>query len=211
MGDEMSALQFSRRVSVLLLLSSSPLLAQYQLGTGSTPAAKGPEYNLAVGYSHLIMNFSGKPTVNLSGAEASATVYGTPHWGASLDSSYVRAPRDAGSGHGSYVFSVLTGPVFVPAQNTNTRFLIRALAGVTLVDSSVPVNQLYYRGWLARFSWAVGTGLERNLSGPLATRFNVDYLPARFMSTSGIIQPQNNIRLSGMLVFRFAAGRQTRR
>ena len=196
---------------VLVLLSAGPLLAQYELTSGSTPAAKGPEYNIGIGYSHLIMNLAGKPTVNLSGAEATATVYGTPHWGATLDSSYLRAPRDAGSRHGSYVLSVLTGPVFVPAQNANTRLLIRALAGVTLVDTSVPVNQLYYRGWLSRFSWAVGTGLERNLSGPFAARFNVDYLRTRFMSTTATIQPQNNIRLSGILVFRFAAGRQTRR
>jgi hypothetical protein len=138
-------------------------------------------------------------------------MYRTPHWGATVDSSYVRAPRDAGSRHGSYVFSVLTGPVFVPVQNDNTRLLIRALAGVSLVDGSVPVGQLYYRGWLSRFSWAVGMGLERDLSGPFSARFNVDYLRTSFMSTTATIQPQNNIRVSGILVFRFAAGRKTRR
>lgn len=209
-GDQMSVLRFLRRLSILLLLWVSPLLAQ-ELRSGAIPAAKGPEYDIGIGYSHLTMNLSGHPTVNLSGAEASATVYGTPHWGATLDSSYVRAPRDAGSRHGSYVFSVLTGPVFVPAQNDNTRLLIRALAGVTLVDTSVPVSQLYYRGWLSRFSWAVGGGLERNLSGPFAARFNVDYLRTSFMSTTATIQSQNDIRLSGILVFRFAAGRETRR
>ena len=139
----MSALRFSSRLSILLLFSAGPLLAQYQVTGGSTPAAKGPEYNVGFGYSHLIMNVSGKPTLNLNGFETSATVYGTPHWGATLDSSYVRAPRDIGSGHGSYVLSVLTGPVFVAVQNDNTRLLLRALAGVALVDTSVQVNQLY--------------------------------------------------------------------
>lgn len=195
---------------ILLLLWASPLLAQYEVRSGTIPAAKGPEYDIGVGYSHLTLNLSGKPTVNLNGAEASATVNVSPHWGATLDSDYVRAPRDAGSGHSSYVFSVLTGPVFVPAQNNNTRLLIRALAGVTLVDTAVPVNQLYYRGWLSRFSWAVGTGIERNISRPFAIRFNVDYLRTRFMSTTAVVQPQNDIRLSGILVFRFAARRDTR-
>jgi hypothetical protein len=207
----MSALRFLRRLSILLLLWASPLLAQ-ELRSGAIPAAKSPEFDIGIGYSRLTMNVSGSsPMVNLRGAETSATMYRTPHWGATVDSSYVRAPRDAGSRHGSYVFSVLTGPVFVPVQNDNTRLLIRALAGVSLVDGSVPVGQLYYRGWLSRFSWAVGMGLERDLSGPFSARFNVDYLRTSFMSTTATIQPQNNIRVSGILVFRFAAGRETRR
>jgi opacity protein-like surface antigen len=206
----MIALRQLRRGSILLLLWVSPLLAQ-ELRSGAIPAAKGPEYDVGIGYSQLTMNLSGHPTVNLTGAETSATMYSNRRWGATLDSSYVRGARDAGSRHGSYVFSALTGPVFVPAQNDNTRLLIRALAGVSLVDTSVPVGQLYYRGWLSRFSWAVGMGLERNLSGPFTARLNVDYLRTRFMSTTATIQPQNDIRLSGMLVFRFAGGPKTRR
>jgi len=191
----------------MLLLCGSLSLAQSQLGSGSTPAAKGPEYNIGIGYSQVAMNVSGK-RVNLSGAETSATVYGTPHWGATVDCSYVRGPRDAGSGHGSYIFSALTGPVFIPAQTENTRLLIRGLAGVSLVDSSVPVNQLYYRGWLGRLSWAVGTGIERNISGRFAARLNVDYLRTRFMSASAVVEPQNDVRLSGILVFRLAGRHQ---
>lgn len=194
---------------MLLLLLACPLLAQ-ELRSGSTPAAKGPDYDIAVGYSHLTMNLSGKPTLNLNGAETTATAYVSPRWGATVDSSYLRAPRDPGSGHSSYVFSALAGPVFIPAQTDKTRFLLRALAGATLVDTSVPVNQLYYRGWLARFSWGLGTGIERNLSGPFAARFNVDYLRTRFMSTNAMVGPQNSLRVSGILVFRSATRRETR-
>lgn len=205
----MNSLRFSKRLPMLLLLSACPLLAQ-ELRSGSTPAAKGPDYDIAMGYSHLTMDVSGRPTLNLSGAESTATVYVSPHWGATADASYVRAPRDPGSGHGSYVFSALAGPVFTPAQTDSTRFLIRALGGATLVDTAVPVSQLYYRGWLARFSWGLGTGIERNLSGPFAARFNVDYLRTRFMSTNAMVEPQNNLRVSANLVFRFASRRQKR-
>lgn len=196
-------------LSVSLLWASS-LLAQHGYRRGPVPAAKGPECNIAVGYSSVALNLSGKPTVNLSGADVSATIDFNPRWGATLDSSYVRAGRDPGSGHSSYVLSLLTGPVFVPAQNDNTRLLLRALAGVSLVDGSVPVNQLYYRGWQSRFSWAVGTGIERNISGPVAVRVNVDYLRTTFVSSAAILQPQNDIRLGASLVFRFAARRETR-
>jgi opacity protein-like surface antigen len=203
-------LRFSTILSISLLWANS-LVAQDQSRSAPIPAAKGPEYDIAFGYSYVALNVSGKPAGNLSGADVSATIDFHPRWGTTFDSSYVRAGRDRGSGHSSYVLSLLAGPVFVPAQNDNTRLLVRALAGVGLVDGSVPVNQLYYRGWQSRFSWGVGTGIERNISTPLAVRFNVDYLRTRFVSSTGTLEPQNDIRLIGSLVFRSAARRPKRR
>jgi hypothetical protein len=143
----------------------------------------------------------------MQGVDVGATTDFSPRWGGTLDSSYVRGGKEPGSGHGRYVLDFLAGPVFVPAQTENTRVFVRALAGVSLVDGSVPVGQLFYRGWLTRFSWSVGTGIERNISGPFAVRVNVDYLRTKFVSSSLTVQPQNNIRVTGSLVFRFAAPR----
>lgn len=209
MGINLGALRFLIRLSIVSLLWASPLLAQAGYN-GTAPALEGPEYDVSVGYSYAGVNFSGKPTVNMQGVDLGAAIDFTPRWGATLDSTYLRAGRDPRTGHGSYVLGFLAGPVFVPAQNENTRVLVRALAGVSLVDGSVadglvPVGQLYYRGWLTRFSWAVGTGIEHNISGPFAVRVNVDYLRTRFVSSSLTVQPQNNIRVTGSLVFRFAA------
>jgi len=203
----MSALRFFIGLSILPSLLATPLLAQADLN-GPVPVAEGTPVDLAIGYSYVNTNLSGRPSVNLNGAEASALIDFHPRWGAIVDSSYVRAGRDPGSGHSSYVLSVLSGPVFVPARNDNTRLLVRALFGVSLVDSSVRVNQLYYRGWQSRFSWAIGTGVERKLSR-FAVRFNVDYLRTSFVSSAAVVQPQNGIRLSASLVFRVGA-RETR-
>jgi hypothetical protein len=172
--------------------------------------AEGTPGSFAVGYSYLNMNLGGEPTANLHGVATSATINFFPRWGATLDTSFVRAGRDPGSGHSSYVLSALAGPVFVAAQNNNTRVLVRALGGVSLVDSSVRVDQLYYRGWLSRFSWAIGTGIERNLPPirarfPFAVRFNVDYQRTKFMGSSGAVEPQNGIRFSASFVYRFGA------
>jgi opacity protein-like surface antigen len=207
----MSALQLAIKLSILSSLWAAQLMAQ-DVRSEPVPAAKGIRSNLAVGvgYSYLNMSRSGNPAVNLHGVDTNAVLDFVPRWGATLDASYVRAGRDPGSGHSSYVLSVLAGPVFVPAQNDNTRFLIRPLVGVSLVDSSVQVDQLYYRGWQSRFSWAIGTGIEHNLSRPFAIRFTVDYLRTKFMSSAGTVQPQNGIRVSANLVFRFARGRETR-
>ena len=207
----MRALRFLIRLSILSSLWATLLLAQ-ESGGDAVPAAEGSTRNVAFGYSYLNTNLSGTPTLNLNGVNSSAMIDFLPRWGATLDASYVRAGRDPGSGHSSYVLSVLAGPVFYPAQNDNTRFSVRALAGVSLVDSSVRVDQqnLYYRGWLSRFSWAIGAGIERDLSTSFAVRLNVDYLRTKFVNSAVMVQPQNGIRLSASLVYRFAPHRESR-
>ncbi|MGA9527104.1 MAG: outer membrane beta-barrel protein [Terriglobales bacterium] len=190
-------------LSIVSMLCAGSLLGQ----SYPTPALKGPEWNVSAGYSYANVSFSDKPNVNMQGADLGAAMDFAPRWGAMFDSSYVRAGRDDRTGHGSYVASFLAGPDFIPAQNENTRLLVRALAGVGLVDGSVPVGQLYYRGWQSRFTWAVGTGIEHDISARFAARVTVDYLQTKFVSSNLAIQPQNNIRVTGSLVFRFAPPR----
>ena len=205
-------LQFSKRLSIVSLLLASPLLGQTVFG-GAKTAVKGPEYDVSLGYSYAAVNFSGKPTVNMQGVDLGGEFDFTPRWGAAVDSTYLRAGRDLRTGHGNYLLGFLAGPVFVPFQNDNNRVLVRALAGVSLLDGSVPdglvpPGELYYRGWLTRFAWAVGAGVEHNISGPFALRVNVDYLRTRFVSSALTVQPQNNVRVSGSLVYRFSARRR---
>jgi opacity protein-like surface antigen len=184
----------------LAIVLSTPLFAQY----GPSIAAESTPSDIAVGYSFLNLGFSGKPAVRLNGIEASGTINVNPSWGATLDSSYVRAGRDPESGHSSSVFSAFAGPVFVAAQKHNMRFLIRPLVGMTLVDGSVPVNDVFYRGWQSRFSWAIGAGVERTLSPSYAVRFNVDYLRAHFLDSTGSVGAQNGIRVGTNFVFRLS-------
>ena len=186
---------------------AAPLLAQ----SGPAIAAEVTPSDIAIGYSFLDLGFSGKPAVRLNGVEASGMISLNPSWAATVDSSYVRAGRDPESGHASSVLSVLAGPVFIVSKKPNTRVLIRGLAGMSLVDGSVPVDQVYYRGWQSRFSWAIGPGIERILAPSFAVRFNVDYMRTHFVSTSAAVGPQNGIRLGVSFVFRLSPRRESHR
>ena len=198
----MSALKFWTGRTMLLFLLTSLLQGQY-LRTNPAPAAAGPSCDVSLGYSYLAMNISEAPEANFMGANASGTMYFNSRWGDTMEASYVRAPKDPDSGHRRYVMSFLTGPVLVPLASDSTQLLVRALAGVGLVDGGVPVGQMAYRGWRARFTWAAGAGVERKLSGPFGIRINGDYLRTRFVSTAGVVSPQSDLRISAGLVFRF--------
>ncbi|HEY1677883.1 MAG TPA: outer membrane beta-barrel protein [Candidatus Sulfotelmatobacter sp.] len=188
------------KLSIFAVVLATPLFAQY----APAPAAEITPGDIAVGYSHLRLGFAGKPAVDLNGVDISGTINMNQSWGATLDSSYVRAGRDLESGHSSSVLSAFVGPVFTAAQKRNFRFLIRPLVGMTLVDGSVPVNDVFFRGWESRFSWAIGGGVEYELSPSYAVRFNADYLRAHFMGSNATVEPQNGIRFSTNFVFRLS-------
>lgn len=190
-------------LSMFALVLATPLFAQQ----APAPAAEITPGDIAVGYSYLRLGFSGKPAVDLNGVDVTGTINMNQSWGGTLDASYVRAGRDIDSGHSSSVLSTFVGPVFTAAQKGNIRFLIRPLVGMTLVDGSVPVNQVFYRGWQSRFSWAIGGGIEYKLSPSYAVRFNADYLRAHFMSSNAAVGAQNGIRFSTNFVFRVSPRR----
>jgi opacity protein-like surface antigen len=180
----------------------APALAQSRLETGAHPAFTGPDYDVSVGYTYLTMAIPAAGYVNLNGLDVSGRVDLKPRWGAILDSNYVRTPNVLGTKHDGYLLSFYSGPVFYPVDHGNTRAFVHVLAGVGVVDGAVPASDTEYHGWLSRFSYAVGGGVEHSVSGPFAVRVNGDYLRTAFFDSVGAVQPQNNFRVTTSLVFR---------
>jgi hypothetical protein len=188
---------------VLLLGLVPPAMAQ-SLQSGAVGAASGPSFDLSAGYSYLSMQVPSAGNTNLYGVDASAGIDFNRHWGGLIDSSYVRAGDVFGTGHDSYVLSALVGGVFYPYSHGETRISLRALGGAGLVDSAVPVNgpSYYLHGWVARPSYGAGVGVERTIFGPFAFRVTGDYLRTAFVNSSEDVELQNNLRLTGSIVFR---------
>lgn len=195
------------KLSILVIAVAAPLFAQ----SGPAPAAEITPGDFSVGYSFLDLSFAGKPSVRFNGVDAAAMITINPSWAATVDTSYFHAGRDIESGHASSVLSVLAGPVFTVTRRADSRVLVRGLLGMSVVDGSVPVDQVYFRGYESRFSWAVGAGYERSLSASYAVRFNVDYLRTHFVDNSAAVAPQNGIRLGANFVFRISPRRESHR
>jgi opacity protein-like surface antigen len=193
------------KVALCIFFLLLPLVAQERYVTGgATPAASGPVVEASVGYTYLGLDTPSQKRIGLSGVDANAFLDFNPRWGIMLDSSYVRAGNVLGTGHGGNVLSVLGGPVFYPMDLGKTRIFVHTLAGISLVNSAVPVRGTYYLGGsIARFSYAVGGGVERTVAGPLAIRVGADYLRTTFANSDAALQFQNNIRITTGVVFRF--------
>jgi len=191
------------KVCWFVLVVVAPAVAQSRLVSGPSPAVAGPAYDLSIGYSHLAMAVSSAKHVNLNGVDASGTVALGQRWGATVDTSYLRASKVLGTPHQAYVLTAHGGPVFYPIEHGNTRVFVRALAGAALVDGAVPINATdYFHGWLLRPSYMFGGGVEHPISGQLTVRVNGDYLRTSFYDAAGVAQPQNNLRVAVSFVFR---------
>ena len=169
---------------------------------GPPIAATGPGFAVSTGYTYLAMPIPTAGSVNLYGLDVGGHIDVASRWGVTTESSYVRASNVFATGHNSYVLTALGGPVFYPLQRGKTRLFVHALAGAGLVDSAVPVSGTHYvGGWVARFSDAVGGGLERSISGPFAVRVSGDYLRTSFVDSNAVAHPQNNLRATVSVLF----------
>ena len=194
------------KIAVCILFLLAPLLAQ-RFATSAPPvAATGPVFEASAAYTYLALDTPSRQRVGLSGVDANGFVDFNPRWGMTVDSSYARAGNVLGTGHSGHVLSFLIGPQFYPVNFGNTRIFVHTLAGVSLVNSAVPVKGTYYLGGtVTRFSYALGGGVERTVAGPLAIRVGADYLRTTFANSTAAMQFQNNLRIVTGIVFRFGS------
>jgi len=188
----------------LLFFLMAPLFAQEFVTRGPFPAATSPLFEASAGYTYFALDTPSHQRVFLNGFDTSAFVDIRARWGLMADTSYARIGDILGTGHSGNVISSLIGPVFYPAAYGNTRVFVHTLAGVSLVDSAVPVSGTYYLGGtVMRFSYAAGGGVERPLPGGFALRFGGDYLRTTFADSNAAMRFENNFRIVTSIVYRF--------
>ncbi len=194
-----------RKIAACIFFLVAPLVAQVHFLTGPPPgAATGPVFEASTGYTYLDMDTPSKQRIGLSGVDANGFVDFNSRWGIVADATYARAGNVLGTPHSGNVLSFLTGPTFYPVAFGNNRIFVHTLAGVSLVDSAVPVKGTYYLGGtIMRFSYAAGGGVERPIAGPLSIRIGGDYLRTTFANSSAALEFQNNIRFVTSIIYRF--------
>lgn len=189
-----------------ILFLIAPAFAQHFLTNTPPVAASSPIFEISTGYTYLVLDTPSRQRVGLSGADVNGFLDFSSRWGMVIDSSYVRAGSVLGTSHSGNVLSFLAGPMFYPVEYGNTRIFLHTMVGVSMVDSAVPVQGSYYlRGAVARFSYAIGGGVERSVGGPFAVRFGCDYLRTTFADPQAAMQFQNNFRLTTSIVYRFGS------
>ncbi len=192
--------KLSWKLPLFLLLLPASALAQVPLPTGS-----GPSISASLGYSYMSMPIPSATRIDMNGAAASVSVDFRSRFGAKIDVDYDRTANVFGTGRHSDVLTYMLGPLFYPMRNDRWTVYLQALAGGSRVTGVVPngtngFDTAYTQG----LAWAFGGGIERRISPSFAIRTEFDYLHTTFTDSTAAFRGQNDLRLTGSLVYSWA-------
>jgi hypothetical protein len=195
-------MQSVRRIAFCLFLFSATLFSQTRMGT--QPAATGPVFEASAGYVFMSMTSPSTSRLNLQGIDANGLIHITPRWGGMVDFTVARAGNVPGTGHSDRVLSGLIGPVFYVVNHYKTNVFVNALVGSAWVDSAVAINSTTeFHGYETRFSYLLGAGWERSVTGPFSLRVSGGYQRTTFVDSKLALLGQNNLRVSAGIVYTF--------
>jgi opacity protein-like surface antigen len=172
------------------------------------PAARKPVFvptglDLKASVGYLFTN-SGMPSasrLNLAGVDAGFIADLSPFFGLTGNSSYVHAADVFGTNNHADIFSYLVGPVLYPVRHGRVRAYVQVLAGGARVAGAIPSSSAStLTGYVNKFSWAVGGGVEYQISPLVALRTGSDYQHTFFYDPNIQIRGQNDFRAVCSLV-----------
>ena len=213
-------MKIALRIAHFLLLLPALASAQSQPGSGDGTSASdksqplstngpiisgsGPTVKASVGYAYVSLNLPSSNRVNLSGADTTLTADFLHHLGVTADFTYARASDVLSTGHHADVLSYLVGPVFYPTQRAKLTTYVRGLIGAARVTGVLPYNgNDYETGYVNKLAWALGGGVEYQVSLSVALRGGGDYLHTEYFNLSAAPRGQNNFRAVCSVVYVF--------
>jgi opacity protein-like surface antigen len=183
---------------------NAPIKSERPIPTAHAPVFRPTGLDLKAGVGYAFTN-SGMPSMgrlNLTGADAAAIADLSLFFGVTADFSYVRAVNVFGTNHSADVSSYLAGPILYPFARGRMRVYVHGLAGGARVTGATPSSGgPPVTGFVNKFSWAVGGGVEYQISSSVALRSGGDYQHTYFFNPGDAIRGQRDFRAVCSIVF----------
>ena len=161
-----------------------------------------------IGYSYLNVDVPSQNRIAMNGVDASFTADFRSRFGIRFDVGYDRTSNVFGTTRHADLLTYMAGPVFYPVLRKRfsvyTHLLVGGArqTGVTFTtDGDVAT------GWVNRFAWAGGVGVQYRLTPAFAVRLGGDYLRTSFFNANLAYEGQNNVRTAGSIVYTFGGRR----
>lgn len=175
------------------------------------PAALAPAIEARVGYSTLSRASSANNKILFKGLNASITGQSSDRFGATFETSYLRASNVFGTGRSNSVLTFLGGPVLYPYRRGGFVTSVHVLGGAARVSGVVvltPSNGGFLKGTVDDLAWAFGTSLEKWFTDSLALRVDIDGLHTSFYNSAVKVQGEYDLRATWGLIYYFGGRRR---
>lgn len=163
-----------------------------------------------VGFSTLSRVSSPNTRILFKGINASITGQSSERFGATFETSYLRASNVFGTGHSNSVLTFLGGPVYYPYRRGGFVTSVHVLGGAARVAGVVvltPSTGGYLKGTVGDLAWAFGGSVEKWFRDSLAARVDIDALHTSFYNSSVKISGDYGLRATWGLIYYFGGRR----
>jgi opacity protein-like surface antigen len=187
------------KLSLLLFLCAPLAHPQSPLVAGTAPV-----FEAGLGYSYTHADIPSQSWLGLNGVLLSGNADFNRYWGVKAEIGYARQSDAFSTNHSADMLTYMGGPVFYPLRRRRYDVYAEALFGgarETGVNID-PAGQLV-TGFVNRFAWAGGGGVQFRLFRPFSVRAGADYLRTTFFNSNILLQGQTNLRASVSLVYTF--------
>jgi len=188
--------------TLLLLAMMMAPLAKAQ--DGPVFAATGPRIEAGAGYQYVYTSVPSENHIAMNGVLLSGNLDLSQRFGIAAQLGYARNFDAFNSNHTADLLTYMAGPVYYPLRNRRMNVYTHLLLGgarETGVNSSTDGELLL--GYVNRFAWAVGGGVQYRITRSLGLRVGGDYLHTSFFNPDIKVQGQSGIRPSASLIYTF--------
>lgn len=192
------------------VLPVKPRLNPPAFAQAPLPAALAPAIETRVGLSTLSRVSSPNNKILFKGLNASVTGQSSDRFGATFETSYLRASNVFGTGQSNSVLTFLAGPVLYPYRRSGLVTSVHVLGGAARVSGVVvltPSNGGFLKGTVDDLAWAFGTSVEKWFTDSLAARVDIDALHTSFYNSSVKVRGEYDLRATWGLIYYFGGRR----
>jgi opacity protein-like surface antigen len=194
---------------ILLLALLVVCLVPMARGQNPLVAGQAPVLEAGIGYSYTNASIPSQTTLGMNGVDLLGTFDFSRRFGVHLDLGYARNFDAFNSGRTADMLTYMAGPAFYPIRKRNFNVYTHLLlGGARETGVNYESDGTVLTGYVNKFAWAAGGGVQYRLSRSFALRVGVDYLHTQFFNSNIVVQGQSNLRPSASLIYTFGEGRE---
>lgn len=186
-------------------------LLVFTLGLGfqtraQSPVVAGlaPVFEGGAGYSYMRSDIPSEGTLSMNGVLLSGNADFNRHWGVKLELGYSRSFDAFQTGRTADMVTYMGGPVFYPIRHRQYSVYAEALfGGARETGVNFEPDGTMIRGFVNRFAWAGGGGLQYRISPALSLRVGADYLRSSYFNENVVPTAHSNLRTSLSVIYTF--------
>jgi len=162
-----------------------------------------------IGYSYVNVDVPSQNRIAMNGVDASFTADFRRRFGIRFDLGYDRASNVFDTNRHADLLTYMAGPVFYPVRRRRFSVYTHLLAGgARQTGVNFTTDGGVATGWVNRFAWAGGVGVQYRLTPAFSVRLGGDYLRTSFFNANLAYESQNNVRTAASIVYTFGGRHQ---